>query len=63
LCKLTNFFLLKNSIVVCNSEGMSKILLVESKMNNIMWGHSVVGVDQELTMEMFCVCGGDVDNP
>jgi hypothetical protein len=33
------FFLPKNSIVACNSEGMSKILSVVSMMNNIMWSH------------------------
>jgi hypothetical protein len=62
LCKLTNVFLLKNYTVVCNNEGMSKTLLVASMMNNIMWGHSVVGVGQELAMEMFGVRVGDVDD-
>lgn len=31
-------------------------------VNNIMLGHSVVGVGEELTMEMFSVCVGDVDD-
>jgi hypothetical protein len=31
-------------------------------MNHIIWGYSVVGVVQELTMEMFSVRVGDGDN-